>query len=187
MTEGREIGRRIRAARQGRYTQAELAEQLGVSKSLVSRWEAGSRQPPLTKLGQLSRLLGKPLSYFIPDSYEGAATVTRTDQLPVYRLCNRTFSKDDSIGCLGDVLMLDDCSLVVQVQDEALAEWGYFRGDLLLLQKAEVVDDRDLVAIRDRRGHYQLVLCKDVSEKYTKSTSQALACLKVTGFFRPVR
>lgn len=187
MTEGREIGRRIRAARQGRYTQAELAEQLGVSKSLVSRWEAGTRQPPLTKLGQLSRLLRKPLSYFIPDSHEGAATVPRTEQLPVYRLFDRTFSKDDSIGGLGDVLMLDDCSLVLQVQDEALAQWGYFRGDLLLLQRAEVVGARDLVAIRDRRGHYQLVLCKDVSDKHPKSTSQAVTRLKVTGFFRPVR
>lgn len=39
-------------------SQEELAEKLGVSRQAVSKWESGSAQPELAKLGELSRIFG---------------------------------------------------------------------------------------------------------------------------------
>ncbi len=55
----REMGARIGALRRERgWSQADLAERLGVTRERLRKWEAGRNAPPLEGLISLSRALG---------------------------------------------------------------------------------------------------------------------------------
>lgn len=55
----KKIGEFIATCRKAKkWTQAQLAEQLGVTNKTVSRWENGNYMPDLSLLEPLSRLLG---------------------------------------------------------------------------------------------------------------------------------
>ncbi|PSR36836.1 MAG: hypothetical protein C7B44_06905 [Sulfobacillus thermosulfidooxidans] len=60
------FGQRLRALRkQAGYTQAELAEKVGVSQYTISNYEQESRQPPLELLVQLADVLGTSTDYLL--------------------------------------------------------------------------------------------------------------------------
>ena len=52
-------------------SQEELAEQLGVSRQAVSRWEVGSALPDASNILQLSKLFGVSADYLLNDHYKG--------------------------------------------------------------------------------------------------------------------
>lgn len=52
------------------YTQEQLAEQLGVSRQAVSRWELGDTTPEMNILIQLCRVFDVSADYLINDEYE---------------------------------------------------------------------------------------------------------------------
>lgn len=52
-------------------SQEELAEQLGVSRQAVSRWEVGSALPDASNILQLSKLFGVSADYLLNDDYKG--------------------------------------------------------------------------------------------------------------------
>ena len=54
-------------------SQEELAEQLGVSRQAVSRWEVGSALPDASNILQLSKLFGVSADYLLNDDYKGEA------------------------------------------------------------------------------------------------------------------
>ena len=51
-------------------SQEELADQLGVSRQAVSRWELGSTLPDAPNLLKLSDLFGVSIDYLLHDEYE---------------------------------------------------------------------------------------------------------------------
>lgn len=51
-------------------SQEGLAEQLGVSRQAISRWEQGDTTPDLANLKQLSDLYGVSADYLLHDEYE---------------------------------------------------------------------------------------------------------------------
>lgn len=66
MTQNKQRGALIRQARLRRkWTQAQLAEQCGVKKNTVYRWEAGTLPPCDDNKQKLHRLLGIALSRLI--------------------------------------------------------------------------------------------------------------------------
>ncbi len=54
-------------------SQEELAENLGVSRQAVSRWEVGSALPDASNILQLSKLFGVSADYLLNDDYKGEA------------------------------------------------------------------------------------------------------------------
>lgn len=63
-----EIAQRLRTARtQRRLTQQALAEQLGMSREAISRYESGERDIHIATLIDLSRALGCPLTELLPE------------------------------------------------------------------------------------------------------------------------
>ena len=54
-------------------SQEELAEQLGVSRQAVSRWEVGTALPDASNILQLSKLFGVSADYLLNDDYKGEA------------------------------------------------------------------------------------------------------------------
>ena len=59
-------------------SQEELADQLGVSRQAISRWELGSTLPDAPNLLKLSDLFGVSIDYLLHDEYE-----TESDLPPV--------------------------------------------------------------------------------------------------------
>ena len=59
------LGERIRKARKGNMTQAELAKLIGVHEITVRRWELGERTPNIKDLQRISEVLNVPLEDLI--------------------------------------------------------------------------------------------------------------------------
>ena len=74
----KEIGKKIQSAREEKgMTQAEIAEELGISQAALSNYGLGKRRLYLGQIQEVARLLGKNVNYFIaqekwfePDSHE---------------------------------------------------------------------------------------------------------------------
>jgi transcriptional regulator with XRE-family HTH domain len=59
----RSVGRRLSRLRRSRkWTQARVADALGVDRGTISRWERGVILPSVDRLGQLSRLFEIPFA-----------------------------------------------------------------------------------------------------------------------------
>lgn len=87
----RQIGAAIRSRRKEKgWTQAQLAEAVGVEKESVSRFENGAISPSVGRLLQLADALSSPISAFlcpIPDEIDAqaAALATLIHKLPAAR------------------------------------------------------------------------------------------------------
>ena len=67
------IGKRVKKARQDKdITQERFVEELGVSVSFISQVETGEKRFNLERITEVSKILERPISYFI-DGYEGEA------------------------------------------------------------------------------------------------------------------
>lgn len=63
-----ELGKRVQAARQDlRLTQQELAAELGLDRTVVTKIEAGQRTVDSLELSQLARALRRPIGWFVTD------------------------------------------------------------------------------------------------------------------------
>lgn len=47
-------------------SQHEMADRLGVSRTVISSWETGRASPLLERLDDIAQVLGKPIAYFFP-------------------------------------------------------------------------------------------------------------------------
>ncbi len=52
------------------FNQQDLSEKLGISRTMISRWLTGVRNPSLGSLKKISAVLDVPLNYFIESSSE---------------------------------------------------------------------------------------------------------------------
>ena len=63
----------VKLRRQNNLSQEELAEQLGISRQSVSKWENGTSIPDLDKIIRLSNIFGVSTDYLLKDAPEEAA------------------------------------------------------------------------------------------------------------------
>lgn len=59
------LGEAIRAAYQGRLTQAQLAGIVGVEQSTVSKWSRGTARPTLEQIRDLESACGRPVGFVL--------------------------------------------------------------------------------------------------------------------------
>ena len=60
------LGERIKKARKSKkYSQADLAELIGVHGNTIRRWELGERSPDANIIPEISRVLGVSISYLM--------------------------------------------------------------------------------------------------------------------------
>ena len=97
---------KLAALRKGRgLSQEALAEQLGVSRQAVSRWEQGSAQPDAGNLFQLSRLFQVSADYLLDDSLDRLpqpAAPPAADPLKKWRLAGLLLA---AAGLLGHLVL----------------------------------------------------------------------------------
>lgn len=59
------VGQQIKKARQSKsLSQKQLAEKVGISRMMISRYEVGYSEVPIEKLQRLAQILDKPVSFF---------------------------------------------------------------------------------------------------------------------------
>jgi transcriptional regulator with XRE-family HTH domain len=62
------LGNRLRVARkERRFTITALARELDVDPRTVARWQADKAMPSVVRLGEIARVLDKPVSYFLDE------------------------------------------------------------------------------------------------------------------------
>lgn len=64
------LGERIKTLRKGRFSQAELAEIIGVHENTLRRWELGERSPDADALVKIAQALGCSISELMEDNGE---------------------------------------------------------------------------------------------------------------------
>lgn len=74
-----EVGARIAALR-GQMKQSEFAEQLGVNRNTVSRWEAGERLPDGSSLLRMREAFGADINVLLDGKEGGVAPTLRPDE-----------------------------------------------------------------------------------------------------------
>jgi len=62
------LGERIKNFRKGRFSQAELADIIGVHENTLRRWELGERSPDADALMKLSKALGVSISELMEEN-----------------------------------------------------------------------------------------------------------------------
>ncbi len=68
------------------WSQEELAEQLGVTRQSVSKWEGAQSVPDMDKVVQMSRLFGVTTDYLLKDELEEQAAVPAEEESPLRRV-----------------------------------------------------------------------------------------------------
>ena len=66
------LGARIKKLRKGKFSQAELAERLGVHEMTVRRWENTDRQPTADALQKLAQALNTTTGYLLGETDDPA-------------------------------------------------------------------------------------------------------------------
>lgn len=65
------VGKKIKEARrEGRITQSELAQAIGVSDKSISAYESNRISPPLKIIEKIAEQTERPLTYFFEDNIE---------------------------------------------------------------------------------------------------------------------
>lgn len=96
MTNPRDIGARIRTAREDQgWTQDQLAEAVGVSRSAVAQWETGRAGQVTTNLTRVAGALGVGVEYLMYGRDPRAAGKAYSgDELAVLRLYRECSAED---------------------------------------------------------------------------------------------
>ena len=68
------------------WSQEELAEQLGVTRQSVSKWEGAQSVPDMDKVVQMSRLFGVTTDYLLKDELEEPAPAPAEEERPLRRV-----------------------------------------------------------------------------------------------------
>lgn len=143
-----------RYRKQHNLTQAELAEKLGTSKQVISRYEAGQRSPKISVAAQFAQALGVPLASL--SDAEAAPQIP--DQVPVASMIALPIV--GSIKCGPGGLAYQDIEDYIPAANvKHPDEYFYLRvsgdsmeprisaGDLALIRKQEDVESGELAAV----------------------------------------
>ena len=84
-----QFGERVRRAREGKFTQTELAHQVGMSRGSIANIEVGRQRIPLHMLVVLARELEVDPSSLLPSAEAGLEVLVPADRLQRLRPVDR--------------------------------------------------------------------------------------------------
>lgn len=135
-----------------RYTQKELAEQLGVSKGTVTSYETGTRIPPVDKLEEMARIFKIKITDFFQEDInkiDFSNEVSCTKKIPIVShasagIGKEIFAEDEIL----DVLELPEkiCKKVdfgTYVEGDSMSP-KILDGDIIFIKKDSIIEDGDM-------------------------------------------
>ena len=121
-----EVGRRIRAARKKRgWTIAEMAEAGGIKAVVIGSYERGSRNMPLSRLGEIAAILNVDVRYLLGEP-QLEAEITSTLMLDLRALARPSISRSDL-----RTAFINFSAGIVKVR-------GDWNGEILSLRKSDL-------------------------------------------------
>lgn len=136
-----EIGRRMRAARKNRgWTIAEMAGIGKIKAVVIGSYERGSRNMPISRLGEIARILGVDVAYLLgqPLGRQGSALVLTLDL--------RAISRPSFTNPARLALLVSYCAGIVKKRSDWNGEVLSIReSDLLNLSFAMGIEQADLL------------------------------------------
>ena len=136
-----EIGRRMRAARKKRgWTIAEMAGIGKIKAVVIGSYERGSRNMPISRLGEIARILGVDVAYLLgePSDRPVLALVTTLDLRAISR---PSFTNPSRLA-----LLVSYCAGIVKKRNDWNGEVLSIReSDLLNLSFAMGIEQTDLL------------------------------------------
>jgi transcriptional regulator with XRE-family HTH domain len=136
-----EIGRRMRAARKKRgWTIAEMAEIGKIKAVVIGSYERGSRNMPISRLGEIARILGVDVAYLLgqPMGRQDSSLVLTLDLRAISR---PSFTNPDRLA-----LVVSYCAGIVKKRSDWNGEVLSIReSDLLNLSFAMGIEHADLL------------------------------------------
>ena len=136
-----EIGRRMRAARKKRgWTIAEMAAIGKIKAVVIGSYERGSRNMPISRLGEVARILGVDVTYLL------GQPLGRQDLAPVLTLDLRAISRPSFTNPSRLELLVTYCAGIVKKRSDWNGEVLSIReSDLLNLSFAMGIEQADLL------------------------------------------
>ena len=136
-----EIGRRMRAARKKRgWTIAEMAEIGQIKAVVLGSYERGSRNMPISRLGEIARILGVDVAYLL------GQPLSRHDTALVLTLDLRAISRPSFTNPSRLALLVSYCAGIVKKRSDWNGEVLSIReSDLLNLSFAMGIEQADLL------------------------------------------
>lgn len=123
-----EIGRRMRAARKKRgWTISEMATIGKIKAVVIGSYERGSRNMPLSRLGEIARILGVDVAYLLGQPLirqSGARTLT----LDLRAISRPTFTNPDRLA-----LVVSYCAGIVKKR----SDWN---GEVLSIRQSDLLN-----------------------------------------------
>ena len=138
-----EIGSRMRAARKKRgWTIAEMAAIGKIKAVVIGSYERGSRNMPISRLGEVARILGVDVAYLLGQ----AQTLGRQDSALVLTLDLRAISRPSFTNPSRLELLVTYCAGIVKKRSDWNGEVLSIReSDLLNLSFAMGIEQADLL------------------------------------------
>ncbi len=99
-------------------SQEQLAEQLGVSRQAISKWESGSAMPEIDKLITISEYFGVSTDYLLKETGMAGSPV-ENDEKPEKKQRSRATSIAGVIICLVGVIFLVVWGFFVMLNNDA--------------------------------------------------------------------
>ena len=136
-----EIGRRMRAARRKRgWTIAEMAEVGKIKAVVIGSYERGSRNMPISRLGQIARILGVDVAYLL------GQPLGRQDSALMLTLDLRAISRPSFTNPVRLALLVSYCAGIVKKRSDWNGEVLSIReSDLMNLSFAIGIEQADLL------------------------------------------
>ena len=177
MFDTRKIGRKVAALRKAKdMTQVELADKMLVSYQAVSNWERGNSLPDISKLGDLSHILGVSIEELL-DSEKEARIVEKILEHPEEVSLEETAKFAPILKPSQIEEMVDDTRLEIQDANLLVGIAPFISSEKLfriaqknksddlnaLVQLAPFLDEDNLVALLETRAE-RMVSCRDLVE-----------------------
>ncbi|MBR2208971.1 MAG: helix-turn-helix domain-containing protein [Synergistaceae bacterium] len=104
------FGERIKIFRKGHFSQAELAEEVGVSVDTMRRWEGGTQEPRLGELRNIAKALGVSIGQLTDDN-----SANLPDNLEANVKTVRVRKKNSSSGNMGKLIVLQQGNTRIEI------------------------------------------------------------------------
>lgn len=186
------IGRKISALRKAKdMTQVELADKMLVSYQAVSNWERGNSLPDISKLADLSQILGVSIEELL-DSEKEARIVEKILEHPQEVSLEETAKFAPILKPSQIEEMVDDSSLEIEDLDLLVGIAPFISSEKLfriaqkiksddlnaLVQLAPFLDEDDLIALLEERAR-RMESCHELI-----SVAPFLSSEKLSGFLQ---
>lgn len=152
------FGTKLKQLREERgLTQAELAEILGTSKQVISRYETNQRTPKITVAKEYAERLDVNLSYLIDNGEDtpaplpqGYIPMPETERRPIIGdiACGTPITAEQNIQGYANVPTDAGADFCLVCKGDSMIDAGICDGDIVCIRQQERVENGQIAAVR---------------------------------------